>query len=844
MASIKRTRAHTDGGDSEGVDVESASSGFRQTHNKRQRLSTVNDDASSDVEVYDSAGRHEGTSDQDNLFQETRRTTCFEDLGNEDADDARATQLVGRHFREPKQNTAADNGKYIAPFAQGLADRSRNARLLVKIKNLGDNAYQPELYGRSITVERHFSMTGASGFKIKSADQRIISTKKADLEDIADCFALQLGNPMNVLTQDMARQFLSNSTPHDKYKFFIKGTQLEQLDRDYRLLEETIDSIESRCGSGNQNVADLEAKAKAARRKMELSDRHESLRDKIRNYGRQMAWAQVEEQERHLARLDTEIQEADRKIEQITSNAENAATTLEAADTVHEAGMRALNELRTTLIPQEDVLRDAKDRFNLNKTELTDVHTQQRTIQQALRMARTTVEKTNRDIAEEHQRLQAANGGDHMRRLGEIEQAREEAEELKRRFEAHGQEFGRLDQDRQNAEQKVRDCRPTIDDRRDAVRKCETLLDSLSRDRGQHLAAYNRNMPNLLRAVNAETRFREKPVGPIGQHVRLLEPEWSSIIETTFGNTLESFVVTNRQDQHLLRELMGRTQCVYQILIGDRQPIDTSRSEPDGNLATIMRVIEIDNDLVRNQLIINQAIEQTVLIPDRKDAFKFMYESGGRPRNVKVTICHNANRRGAGIRLTIGRGGDASSPVTPWERPPRMKTDIESQIRIQRDTLQQLKRDLNDAENNFRQLQADLEKCKQALERHRRQERDLRLQSQRADERAERLRDELEVDTPKDGTLDALQALLREAEEENEQHSHSYQDAVVAKDRLGQLGKQLKDEVDAAQEAIDETVARINKAEAKVQKAAQKRQDALYEKNNAYARIEDAKSDK
>ncbi|TKA49882.1 hypothetical protein B0A49_10820, partial [Cryomyces minteri] len=470
--------------------------------------------------------------------------------------------------------------------------------------------------------------------------------------------------------------------------------------------------------------------------------------------------------------------------------------------------------------------------------------TQQRTIQQALRVARTTVEKTNRDIAEEHQRLQAANGGDHIQRLGEIERAKEEAEELKRRFEAHGQELGRLDQDRQNAEQKLRDGRPIVDDRRDAVRKCESLLDSLSRDRGQHLAAYNRNMPNLLRAVNAETRLREKPVGPIGQHVRLLEPEWSSIIETTFGNTLESFVVTNRQDQHLLRELMGRTQCVYQILIGDRQPIDTSRSEPDENLATIMRVIEIDNDLVRNQLIINQAIEQTVLIPDRNDAFRFMYESGGRPRNVKVTICHNANKRGAGIRLTIGRGGDASSPVTPWERPPRIKTDIESQIRIQRDTLQQLKRDLNDAENNFRQLQADLEKCKQALERHKRQERDLRLQSQRADERAERLRDELEVDTPKDGTLDTLQALLRDAEEENEQHSHSYQDAVVAKDRLGQLGKQLKDEVDTAQTAIEGTVARISKAEAKVQTAAQKRQDALYEKNNAYARIEDAKSDK
>ena len=51
---------------------------------------------------------------------------------------------------------------------------------------------------------------------------------------------------MNVLTQDMARQFLSNSSPSDKYKFFIRGTQLEVLDADYKLMEEHLDSINAK----------------------------------------------------------------------------------------------------------------------------------------------------------------------------------------------------------------------------------------------------------------------------------------------------------------------------------------------------------------------------------------------------------------------------------------------------------------------------------------------------------------------------------------------------------------------------------------------------------------------
>lgn len=156
----------------------------------------------------------------------------------------------------------------------------------------------PDDYGDIITVERHFSKSGASGFKIKADNGRIISTRKAELDSITDYFSLQIDNPMNVLSQDMARQFLSSSTPGDKYKFFVKGVQLEQLDQDYRLIEESVDQIEEKLRNKAQDIRILETRKDAAKRKLEISDQHDSLRARVRVIRSQMAWAQVEEQER------------------------------------------------------------------------------------------------------------------------------------------------------------------------------------------------------------------------------------------------------------------------------------------------------------------------------------------------------------------------------------------------------------------------------------------------------------------------------------------------------------------------------------------------------------------
>ena len=124
------------------------------------------------------------------------------------------------------------------------------------------------------------------------------------------------------------------------------------------------------------------------------------------------------------------------------------------------------------------------------------------------------------------------------------------------------------------------------------------------------MAAFHERMPLLLRAIRDDDRFREKPVGPVGNHIRLLKPEWSSILEKALGGTLSSFIVTSMPDQSLLSDVMKRVNwyemlhsvddmgadggySVCPILIGNHQRIDTTQFEPDPRFETALRVLEV-----------------------------------------------------------------------------------------------------------------------------------------------------------------------------------------------------------------------------------------------------------
>jgi len=158
----------------------------------------------------------------------------------------------------------------------------------------------------------------------------------------------------------------------------------------------------------------------------------------------------------------------------------------------------------------------------------------------------------------------------------------------------------------------------------------------------------------------------------------LLKPKWSKILETQAGGALNGFAVTSKADQVLLSDVMRRNG--YQagrVFVTNSRPMDTSRHEPPDHLDTWMRVLKFDNDLVRNTLIINQGIDNTVLEADNNTASDLL--SQHLPNVKQIYTFKNAT--GDGERLAYASSGaETSGPIKNWSGAPRMQTDKGSQI--------------------------------------------------------------------------------------------------------------------------------------------------------------------
>lgn len=734
--------------------------------------------------------------------------------------------------------TVTNRAKKLADFIKEGED---DGWVSVKIKNQGENAYQPELYGESIIIERHFSKSGTSSFKIKNAEGRMVSTKKSDMENISDYFALQIDNPMNVLSQDMARQFLSNSTPHDKYKFFIRGTQLEQLDRDYALMEQMLDECEAKNEARQDDVAMLGEKKRKAEAKKRMIDRTETIQTQINELRWQFAWAQIEEQERNVADMDRKIARNQEKVDAQQKAADEASHIFNEEDSDRTINQSVIEDLKKELEPKKQAHSEIKERFDRNKETLQEHMTVQRTIKSDMAAHKKSIETRREKIAAEHARIENANGPAHAQKVAEFEEAKASVPEHEERLRQHREGKSQLDNAVLQAEDDLKASEEPKRQLENELEKAKRELGQMETETGDRSKAYFPKTIEVMRAIQNEHGWREKPAGPMGYHVTLKKPEWASILEQTFGGNLESFIVTNKQDHALLSTLMARLGANNQILIGSSRHIDTSRNEPPPDVDTMLRIMDIDNDLVRNALIINQRIDQTVLIPVREDGN--MYSQAGH-RNVHVVMTHHdVNTPGRGWRFEKTRsGGNKITPIVKYPRPTsRMKTSKEDLIRIQRSNIAQMKRDLDQLQQRKRTKELAVRDAKTAVTRHNTEARKLHETVQRAIDRKEGLEGELERDNVNDtGVLEELQQQLKDAENELDIARQSMEDSINQKDIVNEAQKTVKAELDAALLEVQELEAKIGKATERADRKDKARSDALRKKNHEIGLLEQA----
>lgn len=741
--------------------------------------------------------------------------------------------------------TATNRGQSLKSFIKEGEDA---AMLAVKIKNHGSAAYKRDLYGNVIIVERHFNKNGGSGFKIKNEKEKVVSTKKADLEDIIDAFQLQMDNPMNVLSQDMARQFLNHSTPADKYKFFLEGTQLAALDRDYRILEEFLNETEAKRVIKIQDKDFLQKRKNEAQEKVRALGRQEHMKQKQDLYMRQYAWKQVEVQEEALEGANAQVAEAEAGIQEQTAAIEEISNKFDHAEQDFQQATQNVRECQEAKQPIQDKIEEARAAVNAIKEESMNVIAQQRDIKSELKGDSNIIRQIEESINEERQRQEDANGGEHGRRLQEIHDAKVAAQEKQAAFDELRREYPTLENQRVEAQNHLDQFQPVLDQKRNDVQQQERLIREIRQNQGKWMGGFDRNLPELLRLIDQETRFRNKPVGPMGRHVRLLKPEWSNILEKQAGTQLNAFVVTSKHDQSILRQLMQRSRFPANkhintpVLIGDPRPLDTAANEPEPHLLTWMRALKFDNDLVRNSLIINNLIDQTVLIEDFQEAYRFAL-GGSRPQKVKQVFTMTADKRdGTRFGWASSGAGQQSPIMCGARRAPRMQVEGEAHVNVAMSELTQCKRDLQVAENEFRDRQTRLTRANQALQKHKRDVKNLQYDAQRAQEEADGMHDALEAEIPQDGRLEDLERQLQEAQATKETNKNMYEDCQTERDRLDGEHQQRKNRQTEVEKELAEVNARISKAQVRTNRMQEKRDAALHEKNQAFEALEEARA--
>lgn len=215
------------------------------------------------------------------------------------------------------------------------------------IKNKGFEAYREDLYGDSIVVERNVFRDGkvSGGYKIKSGKtNKTISTKRDDLDAILDHMNIQVDNPINVLSQDAARAFLTKSNAKAKYdvgssptpsdltdgdlladeipfhpfpsliQFFLQGTQLAQLAEEYDLVRTQINTIQISLKQKETVLPEMKDVIKEAKKKMDEITAVEKAEERLLTLEREMAWCLVVEKEHECQAKETEVQQSQERV--------------------------------------------------------------------------------------------------------------------------------------------------------------------------------------------------------------------------------------------------------------------------------------------------------------------------------------------------------------------------------------------------------------------------------------------------------------------------------------------------------------------------------------------------
>ncbi|KAI8335915.1 P-loop containing nucleoside triphosphate hydrolase protein [Chlamydoabsidia padenii] len=216
---------------------------------------------------------------------------------------------------------STNRGKNLSSLIREGANASM---VTIHITNKGPDAYKHDIYGDTIIVDRRLLRDGSNSFKIKDHKGKIVSVKREELTAICDHMSIQVDNPLTMLGQDSARQFLNSSSAHDKYKLFMRGTQLAQMEADFNKIRETLEITDETIKRKMTHLPVLHKKAKEAESRYKELLATSDLDAQIDELNNELVWSQIIRKEAELAKQKKVVEGSQEQMDEINQHIQGA----------------------------------------------------------------------------------------------------------------------------------------------------------------------------------------------------------------------------------------------------------------------------------------------------------------------------------------------------------------------------------------------------------------------------------------------------------------------------------------------------------------------------------------
>ncbi|KLT43062.1 P-loop containing nucleoside triphosphate hydrolase protein [Cutaneotrichosporon oleaginosum] len=604
------------------------------------------------------------------------------------------------------------------------------AKVTVTMRNVGEDAFMPELFGDEIVIERNFDKSGASNFKFRaSKDGKILSDKRDMLNKMCSQWQISIDSPLCMLTQDNAKTFLARTDPKVMYSFFLKGTGLASIMEEYQSTKIHREKLSRDLANAEEALPEQQSKVKKLQNLIQFAEKARNLRKKQEDLKAQLAWAFVHDKERDIETVRQFANELQAKIDMLE-------TKLEEIDAAQEKAKSDVTVIREEIAKFVEDNRQTQQEMSAKKKKLQEARTALQAAKASVKECKGEIMSRDEEIAEMEEKLAAAQreqagemNPEQVKLLAQLEKADAQKSGLQRQLPQSERAVATAKAELDEATKALSDIQLEATEAERQYSEAKRSLDNLQARRTDRLAPYGRNLRWVMQAIEAAQWKHSKPIGPLGLHVKLKDPVYRNCLSNMLGSSLCSFAVRDPADQNTLQRIFE--QCARDNNFsaspardrgppnlpavtwykGDRFDFSNGDLARQGVGETVLSKLEVDNEDVLRILITSHQIERTLVAPSDNDALDVMDRVLGPHHQSIVVFSASEFRHNGHVRNRLRQSG----PQPKWKGPDMFVTDVAAEIERLRPIVAEREATMRTLRAELRVRQTDADKASEKL---------------------------------------------------------------------------------------------------------------------------------